>query len=246
MAETRLAAFPNICSAGHPVFPLVTSSPRQQVVGATRRDFIAPIQGFLGIPGCAGTCRNVVFYRHAGNANVKCTVDEVLTLLAEHGGRLLALLTRLTLRGDVAEDLMQDLFCKLVENDRFRAASSPVAYATRMAMNLAFDYRRRQRRASRDDIDTNTLAGAANKPLLDLVRREELDKLLDAVGRLPKSHRDIVVLRYLEQQDFATIGRQFDKTPHQARALCHKAISKLRRLLDVERVEGSDARTPGT
>jgi RNA polymerase sigma-70 factor (ECF subfamily) len=177
---------------------------------------------------------------------VKCTINEVLALLAEHGERLHALLTRLTLRSDVAEDLMQDLFCKLVENDRFHSASNKAAYATRMAMNLAFDYRRQQRRALLDDVDTNTLAGTASKPLLNLERREELDALLDAVGRLPEGYRDVVVLRYLEQQDFETIGRQLDKSAHHARALCHKAISKLRSLLDVERVEGSDARRPGT
>ncbi len=177
---------------------------------------------------------------------MECTNNEVLTLLAEHGERLHALLTRLSLRSEVAEDLMQDLFCKLAENDRFHAASNKAAYATRMAMNLAFDHRRRQRRVLLDDVDTNTLAGAATKPLLELVRREELDTLLDAVGSLPQGYRDVVVLRYLEQQDFETIGRQLDKTAHQARALCYKAISKLRSILDVERGEVSDTRRPGT
>ncbi len=37
----------------------------------------------------------------------------VSKLLAEHGRQLHALLFRLTLRSDVAEDLLQDLFCKL-------------------------------------------------------------------------------------------------------------------------------------
>ena len=67
------------------------------------------------------------------------TTDTALAFLAEHGPRLHAILLRLTLRADVAEDLMQDLFCKLAENQRFATAASPVAYATRMATNLAFD-----------------------------------------------------------------------------------------------------------
>ena len=36
--------------------------------------------------------------------------NHVLSLLAEHGPRLHALLVRITLREDAAEDLMQDLF----------------------------------------------------------------------------------------------------------------------------------------
>jgi DNA-directed RNA polymerase specialized sigma24 family protein len=39
----------------------------------------------------------------------------LLKLLDEHGPKLDALLTRLTLRSDLAEDLLQDLFLKLRE-----------------------------------------------------------------------------------------------------------------------------------
>lgn len=221
--------------------------PRPDLLGSHRCETSLPRPWvFLRVSGCAGTRPGVIAYGQAGNANVKCNINEVLTLLAEHGERLHALLTRLTLRTEIAEDLMQDLFCKLAENDRFHAASNRAAYATRMAMNLAFDHRRRQRRALLDDVDPNALAGAPSKPLLDLVRREELDALLDAVGNLPDGYREVVVLRYLEQQDFETIGQQLDKTAHHARALCCKAIAKLRRVLDVEQDDVADIRRPGT
>jgi RNA polymerase sigma-70 factor (ECF subfamily) len=176
---------------------------------------------------------------------LKRTADEVLALLAEHGGHLHALLTRLTLRADVAEDLMQDLFCKLVENQHFAAAASPLAYAIRMATNLAFDHRRAQRRRLPGEAGAEGPTTGDASPLLDLVRREELDQVLDAIGQLPAGGREIVVLRYLEQQDYASIGRQLGKTPHQARALCHKAIARLRVALDAERTKAV-ARRPAT
>lgn len=181
---------------------------------------------------------------------MKRTADEVLALLAEHGGHLHALLMRLTLRADAAEDLMQDLFCKLVENESFAAATNPLGYAMRMATNLAFDYRRGQRRAERGADQAGAVAEAQRlsiavaSPIADLVRREELDQVLDAVGQLPRGSREIIVLRYLQQQDYEAIGRQLGKTPHQVRALCHKAIAKLRVLLDAERGKGAISRRP--
>ena len=177
---------------------------------------------------------------------MKRTADEVLALLDEHGVRLHALLLRLTLRSDVAEDLMQELFCKLVQNERFAGATHPVAYATRMATNLAFDHRRAQRRDVRggggDRLDE--LTGSAASPLTNMLRREELDRVLDAMGRLPRASREIVVLRYLERQDYAAIGRHLGKSPHTVRALCHKGIGRLRVLLDKVRTNDSVLRRP--
>jgi RNA polymerase sigma-70 factor (ECF subfamily) len=167
------------------------------------------------------------------------TADEVLLLLDEHGARLHALLLRLTLRPDVAEDLMQDLFCKLVSSDHFRAANNPAAYAIRMATNLALDYRRARRRNSQLETDAAEMFAVSTatgpSPLADLVRREELEQTLDALGQLAPAAREIIVLRYFEREDFDSIAQQLGKTPHQARALCHKAIKRLRALLDTER-----------
>jgi len=44
---------------------------------------------------------------------------ELLELLDKSGANLYALLTRLTLREDVAEELMQELFIKLNNTSRF-------------------------------------------------------------------------------------------------------------------------------
>jgi RNA polymerase sigma factor (sigma-70 family) len=161
---------------------------------------------------------------------LKQSPDDVLALLEAHGERLYALLVRLTLRGDVAEDLLQDLFCKLVQSPRFAQADDPVAYASRMAMNLAFDHRRRQRRRPAT-LDADPPAAGNGAPIADLLRREEFQRVLDAMGKLPSGGRDILVLRYLEQQEFETIGRAIGKTAHQTRALCSKAMIRLRRLV---------------
>lgn len=169
--------------------------------------------------------------------------SDALALLEEHGETLHALLTRLTLRVDVAEDLMQELFCKLVQSDRFAAAENRLAYATRMAMNLAFDDRRSRKRNAAVELDREPLATESPSPLNDLVQREELEQVLDAITRLPSRSREIVVSRFLQELDYASIGNQLGKSPHQVRALCNKAVKRLRRLLG-SKGDGSSVARP--
>jgi len=158
-------------------------------------------------------------------------LDDARSLLETHGARLHALLFRLTLRHDAAEDLLHDLFCKLAQSERFAQAADPLAYAVRMATNLAFDHRRSRKRRETSELIDDPAAASETSPLADLVRREELEAMLEAVGRLEPARRELIVLRHLQRLSYEEIARQIGKTPHQTRALAHKALDKLRTLL---------------
>ncbi|MFC1781757.1 RNA polymerase sigma factor [Planctomycetota bacterium] len=68
---------------------------------------------------------------------------ELLDLLDSSGAWLYTLLTRLILREDAAEELMQELFIKLTNSRGFVKSENKGAYARRVAINLAFDWRRK-------------------------------------------------------------------------------------------------------
>ena len=70
----------------------------------------------------------------------------LLELLDRAGPSLHVLLTRLTLRQDVAEELMQELFIRLHNSRSFIRTAKPSAYAFRTAVNLAMDWRRRKKK----------------------------------------------------------------------------------------------------
>jgi RNA polymerase sigma-70 factor, ECF subfamily len=161
---------------------------------------------------------------------LKSPTDDALALLETHGKQLFALLFRLTLRNDVAEDLLQDLFCKLAASDGFRRAENRLAYAHRMATNLAFDWRRRRKFTDHNGYFADQ-ASPIEPPLAGLVRREELEQTLNAISELPHSASEIIVLRYLEDCSYDEIARQFGKTTHQVRALASKALRQLRTML---------------
>ena len=152
----------------------------------------------------------------------------LLSFLEMHGAALHALFTRLVLRADVAEDLLQELFLKLERADGFAHAANRRAYAFRTAIHLAFDWRRRQRPM---EPLAQEPALAVAPPLDRLIDAEELDQVLEAMTQLSDLGRQVVVLHYLQQQDYAAIAAQFGKTEHQVRGLCSKALAQLRAIL---------------
>ena len=162
---------------------------------------------------------------------------DLVAILDAHGPALHALLLRLTLRQDVADDLLQELFVKLVDSRGFRGATDPAAYVKRAAINLALDWRRARKRAT---VDSEVEAAAADARALDaLIDREDVERILDASAELSELSRQALVMRFVQQESFDAIGAALGRTPHQARGLCHAAVAELRSRL-VERVVRDD------
>jgi RNA polymerase sigma factor (sigma-70 family) len=157
---------------------------------------------------------------------------ELLELLDKSGANLYALLTRLTLREDVAEELMQELFIKLNNTSRFDKVRNYYAYARKTAINLAFEWRR-NRKLNLVDLDhISEPASNGISPLNKLIQTEELDEILNAIAKLNKVPREAFVMRYIQQEPYENIAEQLDKTVHHVRALCSRASMRLRHILE--------------
>jgi RNA polymerase sigma-70 factor (ECF subfamily) len=157
--------------------------------------------------------------------------DELLELLDKSGAELFALLTRLTLRQDVAEELMQELFIKLSHSRGPSKAANWDAYARKAAVNLAFDWRRCRKRAEPRLEQVREQALDGESPLGKLIHSEELAETLNAIERLNKVSRQVLVMRYIEQKSYDDIAGDLGKSPHHVRALCSRALSRLRNIL---------------
>ncbi len=146
---------------------------------------------------------------------------DLLDFLDISGPYLLRLLYRVTLREDVAEDLLQELFLKLQASDGFRSAANRPAYARGTALHLAFDWRRDQRRCPITALPPDEAVTSDPSPLQRLIEYEEIQTVLDLMAELPMPSVELLTMRYLHQDSYETIAHQLGKTTHQARALCH-------------------------
>ncbi len=162
---------------------------------------------------------------------MKSRQKELLELLDTSGAELFALLTRLTLREDVAEELMQDLFIKLKSSKGLDKANNRQAYARRAAINLAFDWRRTHQRAVLRLKRIDQHVSNDESPLSQMIHSEELRETLDAIGQLKKASREALVMRYIQQESYERIAQQMGKTSHQIRAMCSRAVQHLRRIV---------------
>jgi RNA polymerase sigma-70 factor (ECF subfamily) len=160
--------------------------------------------------------------------------QRLLELLEQKGAAFHRLFFRLTLNEHASEELLQDLFVKLYKSGKCSEIENLYAYAYRCAVNLVTDYYRRNKRpvVSLEKIE-ETLP-APDCPLSEVIKREEIDRLLIAVSRLKWNLKQIIVMRYIEQQSFEEIGKTINKDAHQVRALCSKGIQKLRKLYDID------------
>ena len=69
-----------------------------------------------------------------------------------------------------------------------------------------------------------------------LIKAEELEQVLDATSRLSGLARDVVVMRYIEQDSYEEIAERLGKKPQHLRSVCAKAMAQLREVLTREKV----------
>ena len=169
--------------------------------------------------------------------------EKLLQLLEKSGASFFAILTRLTLREDVAEELMQELFIKLSNSGELDEVENLGAYARRAAINLAFDWRRSQKRNALGLARLDEPASNEHSPLSKMVQNEKLQQVLETIGQLNKTSREVLVMRYIQEQSTDDIAEQLRKTPHQVRALCSKALSHLRDKLGSNHSQSSGKET---
>jgi RNA polymerase sigma factor (sigma-70 family) len=135
------------------------------------------------------------------------------------------------LRQDVAEDLMQELFLKLSNSKDFDKAEHQVAFARRAGINIAFDWWRKRRREHQLLNDVRKPDANYNLPLDKLIQAEELETILNASSRLKEAAREVFVMHYIQQNSYKEIAKALGKKPNYVRALCSKALIKIRNLL---------------
>jgi RNA polymerase sigma-70 factor (ECF subfamily) len=161
--------------------------------------------------------------------------DGLQRLLERDGPRLLALLTRLTLRQDAAHELFQQLFAQLAGSDGFRRAENPAAYATRTAINLGFHWRRTSGRRI-ESLDAEP-AGLSADPLDRLIDVEQTEAILEAMQDLPELTRDAMVLRFVQDLSYDQCAARMNKTAQQVRGLCHAGVRQLRERIAPSKTE---------
>ncbi|MCW5935689.1 MAG: sigma-70 family RNA polymerase sigma factor [Fimbriimonadaceae bacterium] len=112
-------------------------------------------------------------------------------------------------RRDDAEDVVQEVFVRAYQNlDRYRDQAKFTTWLLRIATNLATDRARMaNRRANLEAQEaggalTWMTVGATDDPVENLEKERRLEAVRKALVSLPEHHRQVVVLRDIEELDY--------------------------------------------
>ena len=168
--------------------------------------------------------------------------EEALNALFERcAGKLLALI-RLRLDRKLRErlesrDILNAALLKAFQRiNSFEEdnAASLMGWLARIAENVIRDqrdYHGRQRRDMAREVgieqDLDILEGRIRSQTSRLVLAQELEQLEHAMQSLEQTHREVILLRQLEELSFAEIGERMGRTPDACRMLLARAMTAL-------------------
>ncbi len=156
-------------------------------------------------------------------------LDALDTLFGRHHRRLYGFLTRLTGDRDAAEDLVQDVFLRLLRfRQSYRDDGDFVPWLFSIARNVASTRYRVLRPTT--VLDDQELGSSDEVGALDLlIAREDQQHLARTLASLPISHREVLLLRGVEELSHRQIAIALGCSEGAVRVRVHRALAALKR-----------------
>ena len=139
---------------------------------------------------------------------------------------------------DLAETLTQECFLKAHRNwSTFRGESSAVTWLMRIAINLQKDHWRNRRiqfwkhtRTNAVDPDeaSEWLPSGESSPEEQLLAREQVKRVWQAVEGLSERQRTVFLLRFVEDMEITEIGRATGLSEGTVKAHLSRALGRVR------------------
>jgi RNA polymerase sigma factor (sigma-70 family) len=168
-------------------------------------------------------------------ANRMPDTERLTEWVRDHARAVHGYLLALVRDGHVAEDLVQEVFCRAWESrDRYAEQGKPRAYLLRIADRLACDRARRGRREQSVDTDRWQQIEPVNQdgaPLAAVLGAENRQQLGEALDALTDVQRRTLLLRYYGDLDFDEIARIMHCPTNTVLSHARRGLMALRRLL---------------
>ena len=156
--------------------------------------------------------------------------DFVRQAVARYERPLTAYAAHLTGTLETARDVVQETFVRLCSSERTQIEPRLAQWLFTVCRNLAIDYRRKERRMSLFNPETETEAFASDGPSPDdaAERDDSVSLVLRRLGELPPVQQEVVRLKFQHGLSYREIGEVLNLTPTNVGFLLHTAIKALR------------------
>jgi len=152
-------------------------------------------------------------------------------LVEVYSGRLFGYFYRLTGDKDVSEELLSQIFIRLVKKMRSYKGGVFESWLFRIASNIFYDYLRdKQRRKLLAERHRANLE--ENREIFNRSGTEIFDKLQINLGRLDEETRELITLRFYSQLSFKEIAALRSEPLGTVLSKIHRGLKRLRELME--------------
>ncbi len=187
----------------------------------------------------------------------KGDVDAFAELAARHEKRLWNFLRRFVRDKATAEDLLQEVFLRVVRSaHEWQPTAKVSTWLFTIARNLCTDHARRAELRQADSLDANRsddsglrtidrVAAEGGNAEKEVMGREIASLVDQAVATLPVEQREVFLMREVMDMSFAEIAAQTGASEPTVKSRMRYALERLREALDGLRDSGERAATAG-
>jgi RNA polymerase sigma-70 factor, ECF subfamily len=176
--------------------------------------------------------------RFAGKERALAELDDIDQLVHQHRARLLRFVAFSIGDLDIAESIVQDCFLKAYNaRENFRGECSVRTWLNRIAMNLILDHQRTRkfrfwksvRKTALDIAEVAPmLPSGANSPEKDLLLRERVTQVLEALDSVSLNQRAIFLMHFQEEMGLREIALAADISINTVKTHLHRAMKAVR------------------
>lgn len=168
-------------------------------------------------------------------------------LLDRSKTKLLSYILFVVRNRDVAEDIFQDTFVKVIvrlQNGDYAPTGKFSAWLTRIAHNIIMDYYRAQQNDTTVDVDEeNDMSKVEGEELTDqpiencFINEQVLMQVKHLMEMLPPSQREVVFMRFFQDLPFKEIAETTGVSINTALGRMRYAVMNLRRMVQRNKLE---------
>jgi len=138
---------------------------------------------------------------------------------------------RLTGRREISDDLLSELFVKLVEKIGSYKGGSFEGWLFRIASNIFHDYlRSKQRYKKLLEVQKKQLESKVTEPKYG--EDDRADKLQKEIDKLDADTRELIILRFYSQLSFKEIAEMRSEPIGTTLSKLHRGVKRLRELME--------------
>jgi len=165
-------------------------------------------------------------------------------LIRRHKNRIFAYILMIVKEKELAEDLFQDTFIKVINTIRsgsYKEEGKFIQWAMRIAHNLIIDHFRKSKRIptieNRDDFDIFDKIRIPVESIEERIITEQIHKdVKKLIDYLPKEQREVLIMRHYGDMSFKDIAEVTNVSINTALGRMRYALINLRKLVDEKNI----------